>query len=313
KRIERIFSGEPGKTEDPGNSDPVPEKIGILKNGDPAASGFRSSLGMEDYKNAFDRIKESINNGIVYQTCLTVSFWKDYSDDALSDYLNLRKINPVPFGAFLETPLFRILSFSPERFFSLRNDRIEARPMKGTRIRIDNQQEEIELIESLTHSEKDNAENSMIVDLIRNDIGRVSELGTVKVEKIHQIESYKTVFQLTSILSGKLRKNLDISHLLSAIFPGGSMTGVPKISALNLINELEKSPRGIYSGCFGYMDIRGGADFSIVIRTAISYDNKIKLQSGGGIVFDSILEEEWNELIGKSAFLLNYFGNKKEF
>jgi len=254
-------------------------------------------LTYTEYKRDFNYLKERIVEGDIYEACLTYKIFIDGQIEPLITYNKLRNGNKAPFASFLKISDQYILGSSPERFLCKRDSIVEMRPIKGTIKRGENIEEDKLLRNKLKSSLKDKAENVMIVDLIRNDLGRVSKFGSVKVDKLFSIEKYASLFQMVSIISSELEKGKDVFDVLKATFPGGSMTGAPKIRAMAYLDLLEKTKRGVYSGCMGYIDINGDADFNIVIRTLI-YDAKRQkgyLQVGGAIVYDSIVEEEFSE------------------
>lgn len=299
ERLEKIASEKSGS-----NEKRKPPKFTVKS--EDLFRNYDMSLDKEKYKEAFQKIHESIFSGRIYQSCLTSRFEKSYSGNPLEDYCNLRKLYNTPFSAYFHLNGLYILSFSVESFLSLSKDTIISRPVKGTVIRRNWENDEY-LKNFLSKSRKEIAENCIIVDLIRNDAGKVSEIGSVRVSKLLEIESYPTVHQLVSEITATKRVGSDFSDILRALFPGGSMTGAPKVEALHLIEEVEACSRGIYSGALGYLDVRGNVELNMVIRTAFIFENKISFHSGGGIVADSILENEWDELLGKSEFFLKYF------
>jgi para-aminobenzoate synthetase component 1 len=254
------------------------------------------------YAKAVDRVRDEIAAGNLYQANLTHRMERDFGGDPWSLYRALRRINPAPFACYLELPEVTVVGSSPERF--LRVDaagRVESRPIKGTRPRGRHAGEDAELRRELAGSEKDRAENLMIVDLVRNDLGRVCETGSVAVPELMRIEEYASVFQLVSAVTGTLRADRDVFDLLRASFPPGSMTGAPKIAAMELLGRLEPVRRGIYSGAIGYLDARGGADLSVVIRTLLVREGRAYLHAGGAIVADSDPRDEWWETRVKAA------------
>jgi len=257
------------------------------------------------YAKAVDAILEEVGAGRVYQACLTHRLERDFCGDAWQLYRMLRRLNPAPFAAYLELPEVTVIGSSPERFLRLdRHGRVESRPIKGTRPRGRHAAEDAQLRASLEASEKDRAENLMIVDLVRNDLGRVCSLGSVEVPELMAIEEYAGVFQMVSTVTGRLREENDVFELVRAAFPPGSMTGAPKIAAMQLLRRLEPVRRGIYSGALGYLDARGGADLSVVIRTILLRDGRAHVHTGGGVVADSRPDEEWREGLDKARPLL---------
>ena len=269
----------------------------------PDAAEF--SLPRPEYGDAVDEIVGEIEKGNVYETNLTQKISLPFDGDSFRLYRSLRDSNPAPFAAFFELPEGVIVSSSPERFLRLGADRqVESRPIKGTRRRGRNEREDADLAGELTRSEKDRAENVMIVDLVRNDLGRVCEVGSVRVEDLMSIERYAGVFQMVSSVEGRLRSECDATDLLRASFPPGSMTGAPKIAAMQLIDQLEPVRRGVYSGALGYFDVRGGLDLSVVIRTILVEEGRAHFHVGGAVVVDSTASGEHAESLDKARPML---------
>jgi aminodeoxychorismate synthase component I len=269
----------------------------------------RSRYDAESYGSQVRRAKARIAAGDAYQVCLTHDLEVPFRGDPQRLYRRLRELNPAPFGALLSLPEASILSCSPERLLHLGPDRwVESRPIKGTRPRAAEPAADRARQSELASSEKDRAENLMIVDLVRNDLGRVCETGSVHVPELMVIEPYATVFQMVSTVRGRLRPDRDVFDLLRALFPAGSMTGAPKIAAMRILAELEPVRRGVYAGAIGYLDLRGGASLSVVIRTAVLRDGRARIGVGGGIVADSDPAAEWHESWDKAAALLAAFG-----
>ncbi len=257
------------------------------------------------YGKAVSAVLEEIRAGRVYQACLTHRIERDLEGDPWDLYRALRRLNPAPFAAYLELPELALVGSSPERFLRVAADRrVESRPIKGTRPRGRHAGEDRALREALGASAKDRAENLMIVDLVRNDLGRVCATGSVEVPELMAIEDYAAVFQMVSTVSGRLREGCDALDLVRAAFPPGSMTGAPKIAAMRLLRRLETVRRGPYAGALGYLDARGGADLSVVIRTLVVHGGRAALHSGGGVVADSEAHEEWCESLDKARPLL---------
>ncbi len=219
-------------------------------------------------------------------------------------YKRLRRINPAPFANYFNFDDVSIVGASPERFLKLRGDRVETRPIKGTKPRGKTPAEDKALGESLLQSVKDRAENIMIVDLERNDIGRVCRYGTVKVTELAILETYPTVFHLTSTVVGQLEEGKDRIDLLKATFPGGSITGAPKVRAMEIIDELEPTRRSVYTGSLGYLSFNGDMDLNIVIRTIVIKNGRAYFQVGGAIVYDSEPESEYIETLDKGRALM---------
>jgi para-aminobenzoate synthetase len=263
----------------------------------------------EEYLQLIARAQEHIAAGDVYQLCLTNQIELEVEGDALLTFLQLRESNPAPFAAFLKIGGKSVVCCSPEQFLKVDADRkVSSKPIKGTRRRDPDPAVDATLADELRNDEKERAENLMIVDLMRNDIGRVAEVDTVTVSKLFDVESYSTVHQLVSTVQAKLAKQFDAADALSASFPGGSMTGAPKARAIELIAELENKPgragRGIYSGALGFITHGGVADFGMTIRTLVVDGNRATIGVGGGITIDSQPLAELEETKLKAAALL---------
>lgn len=253
------------------------------------------------YADAVDFAKQEIAAGNAYQICLTHRVERDLAADSWSLYRRLRELNPAPFASYFDLAEVAIVSSSPERFLRLAPDRVaESRPIKGTRPRGADASADRATRNELATSAKDRAENLMIVDLVRNDLGRVCEVGSVAVPDLMAIEDYAAVFQMVSTVRGRLREDRDRIDLIRAAFPPGSMTGAPKLAAMRIIERLEPVRRGIYSGAIGYLDVRGGLDLSVVIRTVLVKAGRAYVHAGGGIVADSDPTAEWTETLDKS-------------
>lgn len=258
-----------------------------------------------DYAKSVHEVLEEVAAGRVYQACLTHRLEREYRGDPWLLYRNLRRINPAPFACFLELPEVVVLGSSPERFLRVGADgRVESRPIKGTRPRGRHPAADARLRAALEGSAKDRAENLMIVDLVRNDLGRSCVAGSVEVPDLMCIEEYAGVFQMVSTVRGCLRDDRDVLDVVRTSFPPGSMTGAPKISAMQLLRRLEPVRRGVYSGALGYFDARGGADLSVVIRTILLREGRAWLHTGGGVVADSVPADEWRESLDKVRPLL---------
>jgi aminodeoxychorismate synthase component I len=263
------------------------------------------ALDAAAYAKSVDAILEQIAAGRVYQACLTARVARDFAGDAFALYRALRRLNPAPFAACVELDDVALVGSSPERFLCVsRGGAVESRPIKGTRPRGTTPEEDALLRAELLASPKERAENVMIVDLVRNDLGRVCETGSVEVPELFAVEAYASVFQLVSTVQGRLARGRDAFDAARACFPPGSMTGAPKRAAMRLLDRLEGVRRGIYSGALGYFDVFGGADLSVVIRSAILANGRAWLQAGGGIVADSLPHAEHREAEEKLAPLL---------
>ncbi|MBM3709202.1 MAG: anthranilate synthase component I family protein, partial [Actinobacteria bacterium] len=248
---------------------------------------LKSNFTKKEYLKAVLKAKEYIHNGDIYQVNMTQRFTSDLGVEPYDLYYILRQKNAAPFSAYLGFPELKVGSSSPERFLFLKEGMIETRPIKGTRPRGIDRIEDYRFINELKNSTKDRAELNMIVDLERNDLGRFCEYGTVKVKEHAVIEKYAKVFHLVSTVTGKVRKGYGIVDILKATFPGGSITGAPKIRAMEIIDELEPNVRSIYTGTIGYIGIDGTMDLNIVIRTFIIKGKRFYYNVGGGIVEDS--------------------------
>jgi para-aminobenzoate synthetase component 1 len=263
-----------------------------------------SNLPKTEYAAAFKRIQDYIHEGDCYQVNLAQRFEGASAGDPWSGYRLMRQINPSPYSAYINLPDGQILSSSPERFLQVRKDEVETRPIKGTRPRSEDVEEDRRLADELRNSEKDRAENLMIVDLLRNDLGKSCIPGSVKTTEMFSVESFPTVHHLVSTVRGRLAEEYDAIDLLRGCFPGGSITGAPKVRAMQIIEELEPNRRGVYCGSIGYLGFDGAMDSSIVIRTLIHRSGKIYYSSGGGIVADSDLEQEYQETFDKAAAMM---------
>jgi para-aminobenzoate synthetase component 1 len=262
------------------------------------------NLDRADYGAAFAKVKAYIRAGDCYQVNLARRFAAPAAGDGWSAYRRLRQLNPAPFAGFLTTPHGQVLSSSPERFLAVRDGRVETRPIKGTRPRGDTPEGDSALARELSLSAKDRAENLMIVDLLRNDLGRVCRPGSVRVPALFAIESYATVHHLVSTVTGELAAGRDAIDLLRACFPGGSITGAPKIRAMQIIEELEPHRRGVYCGSIAYVGHDGAMDSNIAIRTLVYNQGVMRCWAGGGIVDDSREHDEFQETLDKAAAML---------
>jgi len=265
---------------------------------------LKSNFTPEGYIKAVSRVREYIAAGDVFQVNLSQRFEADLKIPPYELYKRLRVVNPAPFASYINFPGVAIVSASPERFLKVQSDLVETRPVKGTRPRGRDSVEDEYLAQELTHSAKDHAENIMIVDLERNDLGRVCHYGTVKVTELAILESFPTVFHLTSTIVGRLRRGKSNMGLLKATFPGGSITGAPKVRAMEIIDELEPTKRNVYTGSIGYLSFNEDMDINIVIRTFLVKEGKAYFQVGGGIIYDSDAEAEYIETLDKAKALI---------
>lgn len=276
-----------------------------------------SNFSRENYLKAVERAKQYINAGDIYQVNLSQRFHTQIDTSPYNIYKRLRKINPAPFSCYLKFDNKHVISSSPERFLSLRNipdstdkqidgieKRIQTRPIKGTRPRGKDEEINKKMKKDLLSSKKDDAELAMIVDLERNDLGRVCDYNSIKVTKKKEMEEHPTVYHLVATIEGTLHSRYDAIDLLKASFPGGSITGAPKVRAMQIIDELEPTRRSVYTGAVGYMSFNGNIDFNIAIRTFLVKDDHIYFQVGGGIVADSKPENEYDETLHKARALI---------
>ncbi len=302
-----------GQGRDPATHSRWSELISIFSSpGEPRTqSCFRlretvsSNLTKEQYGDAFRRIKGYIHDGDCYQVNFAQRFSAPVSGDPWTAYKTLRSENPVPYGAFLRLAEGEVLSCSPERFLRVKGQVVETRPIKGTRPRGKGKDEDRRLLEELKLSAKDRAENLMIVDLLRNDLGKSCETGSIEVPRLFEVESFATVHHLVSTVTGRLAEGKDAVSLLRGCFPGGSITGTPKLRAMEIIEELEPSRRGVYCGAIGYLGFDGAMDTNIAIRTLVHRNDTLYFSAGGGIVADSEMESEYQETFDKAAAMLN--------
>jgi para-aminobenzoate synthetase component 1 len=266
----------------------------------------------DEYLQAVAKARQYIIDGDIFEVNLSQRFETRLAIHPYELYRRLRRINPAPFAAYLDFNEVKIVSSSLERFLRLTGDRVETRPIKGTIRRGRTPQEDQENASKLLASLKDRAENMMIVDLERNDLGKVCHFGTIKVPELAILETYPTVFHLTSTVTGQLREDINQIDLLKATFPGGSITGAPKIRSMEIIDELEPTRRSVYTGSLGYLSFNGNMDLNIVIRTFLVKDNRVYFQVGGAVVYDSDPESEYQETLDKGRALFKSLGLRDE-
>jgi len=279
-----------------------PEKPRLLGK---IASNFKK----DEYLKAVRDVIEYIRAGDIFQANLSQRFECEVNCPAAAVYACLRDANPAPFAAYLDIGQGRyVMSSSPERFLKVDGRHVETRPIKGTRPRLPDAQTDVAMRRELLASEKDNAELAMIVDLERNDLGRVCEFGTVRVDEARTLETYATVHHLVATVSGTMRKGCGIVDLLRATFPGGSITGAPKIRAMEIIDEMEPTARSVYTGAIGWIGMDGRADLNIAIRTLLIDGRRATFQAGGGIVADSEAEAEYQETLAKGRGIRRALG-----
>lgn len=265
---------------------------------------IRADVDLDGYRAAFDRVKSYLKEGDCYQVNLAQRFSAQAKGDAFEAYRAMRQSNPAPYSAYLEYPELKILCASPERFLKVQQGNVETKPIKGTRPRSEDAVEDDRLSEELRHHPKDRAENLMIVDLLRNDLSRSCEVGSVRTPKLFEVESFTSVHHLVSTVQGRLSKGRVALDVLRDCFPGGSITGAPKLRAMQIIEELETQRRGIYCGAIGYVGFDGNMDTNIAIRTLTLKEGELSCWAGGGIVADSECEAEYQETLDKAAAML---------
>ncbi len=291
----KLTETAPPVTKTPLASSPTPMKQVKLKGG----------FTRQEYLDAVEKCRQYIIAGDIFEVNLSQRFEAELTITPYELYRRLRQINPAPFAGYLGFDEVTIVSASPERFLRLDGDRVETRPIKGTRPRGKTPQEDEVRAKELLTSPKDRAENIMIVDLERNDLGRVCHYGTVKVTELAILEVFPTVFHLTSTVEGRLREGKNGIDLLKATFPGGSITGAPKVRTMEIIDELEPTRRSVYTGSIGYLSFNGDLDLNIAIRTFLVKGGKAYFQVGGAVVYDSDPEAEYQETLDKARALID--------
>lgn len=268
-------------------------------------TSFVAAVNQPQYQHNFRRIQHYIQAGDCYQVNYAMPFSARFSGDSYSAYQQLRQAVPSPYMAYIRHGNQQLLSISPERFIAACGKQIHSKPIKGTAPRADNPEQDAQLAQQLQHSVKNRAENVMIVDLIRNDFGRHCQPGSIQVDALCQLESFDNVHHLVSTVSGTLMQNASIWDVFFGAFPGGSITGAPKIRASQIISELEQQPRDIYCGCIFIASDNGWFDSNICIRTLLCENGQITAWAGGGIVADSTADDEYQECYSKIQALLS--------
>jgi len=263
-------------------------------------SSFKANTDKKEYAAKIKKIKDYLAKGLSYQVNFTFKAKFNFKGSAFSLYKDLRRFQPTSYAAFIDSGKERVLSFSPELFFRADKTKIIARPMKGTIKRGMGLQQDKHLKDELKKDKKTRAENLMIVDLLRNDLGRISD--NVRASRLFKVEKYPTLYQMTSTIEAGLRKDLKVKDIFTSLFPCGSVTGAPKIETMRIIKRLEKEPRGVYTGAIGYISPERKFCFNVGIRTAYIRGSKGELGIGGGIVYDSSIEQEYMEALLKAKF-----------
>ena len=284
----------------------------MIKNGKKAEvealelkSDFKPAFSRERYCNMVDKAKGYIREGDIFQVVLSNRIEADISGSLLDTYRVLRTTNPSPYMFYFSSNDIEIAGASPETLVKLTGNKLYTFPLAGTRPRGKTEKEDLELEEELLADEKELAEHNMLVDLGRNDIGRIAEIGSVSVDKYLSIERFSHVMHIGSTVTGSLRSDLDSLAAIDSILPAGTLSGAPKIRACEIINDLENNKRGIYGGAIGYVDLSGNLDTCISIRIAFARNNKVFIRSGAGIVADSVPDKEFEECLNKAAAVIN--------
>ncbi|ROP61894.1 aminodeoxychorismate synthase subunit I [Enterobacter sp. BIGb0383] len=272
-------------------------------------TAWQANMTRDEYGVKFNQVQAYLQSGDCYQVNLAQRFEAGYQGDEWQAFTRLNQVNRAPFSAFLRLDDAAILSLSPERFIQLEDGNIQTRPIKGTLPRLEDPQQDVLQAQKLAASEKDRAENLMIVDLMRNDIGRVAVPGSVRVPELFVVEPFPAVHHLVSTITARLSPQLDACDLLRAAFPGGSITGAPKVRAMEIIDELEPHRRNAWCGSIGYLSLCGNMDTSITIRTLTARDGRLYCSAGGGIVADSLPDAEYQETFDKVNRILRQLEN----
>ncbi len=278
-----------------------------LKKSDYSFSNLTQLTSKAQYIEDVKKIKKYISEGDCYQVNYSQNFEVDFVGDTWSLYIDIREKNPAPYSSYFKFDENTVISSSPERFISVKDNIVETKPIKGTLKRLEDKIKDNKQKDILQNDEKNLSENLMIVDLLRNDLSKCCDLNSVKVEKLFDIETYASVHHMVSTIKGKLNTKIKSIDILEACFPGGSITGAPKIRSMEIISELEKRPRGVYCGSIGYLDKNNNMDTNICIRTIMINNGKLNFAAGGGIVYDSNPEDEYIESLEKVSIFLKFF------
>lgn len=273
---------------------------------------FKCNVTQEEYCKMVEKTKEYIVNGDIFQAVISRRFETEYKDDLLNAYRVLRTTNPSPYMVFLQNDDVQLISTSPETMVRLKDGRLSTFPIAGSRPRGQDKQEDVAFEQELLEDQKELSEHNMLVDLGRNDLGKISEYGSVNVTDYMRIQRYSRIMHITSEVEGSIVKEKDAFDAIEAILPAGTLSGAPKIRACEIIEELEKTPRGIYGGAIGYIDFAGNMDTCIAIRMAVKKHDRVYVQAGGGIVADSIPEKEYEESENKARAVIEAILKAKE-
>ncbi len=271
----------------------------------PEFSDFSCNFSKEEYCSVVEKTKEYIRNGDIFQAVISRRFEADFKGNLISAYRMLRTTNPSPYMVYLNIDGDEIISTSPETLVRLQDGRLYTFPVAGSRPRGKTDKEDIRLEKELLNDEKELSEHNMLVDLGRNDIGKISEFGSVELTQYKMIHRYSKIMHICSQVEGNIKNDKDAMDAVEALLPAGTLSGAPKIRACEIIEELEKCPRGVYGGALGYVDLSGNLDTCIAIRMAVKKDNKVYVQAGGGIVADSVPEKEYEESYNKALAVMN--------
>ncbi len=283
---------------------PIPSRPALALQEEANEGEFESAFGQQGYEDAVGKCREYILAGDVFQVVLSQRLSARYTGDSIDLYRALRTLNPSPYMYFLDFGEYCIVGASPEILVRSEDGEVTVRPLAGTRPRGETEAEDLSLETELMADEKERAEHIMLVDLGRNDVGRVSKLGTVKVNDVMQIERYSHVMHIVSNVTGELEDGMDAIDVLRAALPAGTVSGAPKVRAMEIIDELEPHKRGIYSGAVGYIGWNGNLDTAIAIRTAVLVGDQVYIQAGAGLVADSVPNKEWRESMAKARAIL---------
>lgn len=290
----------------------ITETVPYIQNSNTQKPCFTCNVSKEEYCRMVRKTKEYIVNGDIFQAVISRRFEAEYKDHLLNAYRVLRTTNPSPYMVFLQNRELQLISTSPETLVRLKDGKLSTFPIAGSRPRGTVKDEDDSFAKELLSDEKELSEHNMLVDLARNDIGKISEYGSVKVTDYMRLQKYSKIMHITSEVEGTLCRGLDALDAIESILPAGTLSGAPKIRACEIIEELEKAPRGIYGGAIGYLDFTGNMDTCIAIRMAVKKNDRVYIQAGGGIVADSIPEMEYEESANKARAVIEAIENAAE-